>query len=292
MIKQFISGLTLAMFTVPVNAAPQLSLQPAEVVQGKYTVLKISTGQDEQFLKNTYVKFNGKNIPLAQVDAHSYRAVIGIAANLKPGNYPIEVDNQDNENIIKTRLTVKKGKFSSQSITFYKPKLTKAQQEKIKQEDQLVENTKMIFSEKQLWDSPFMLPVPHRVISLYGVYRYLNGKFNDYHTGVDFASPYGAPIKAINNGKVSLARYFSKWNDNGNIIFLDHGQGISSAYLHLSKIAVKEGDFVKKGQTIAYVGNTGRSTGPHLHWGVYLNGQNTDGLFWVKNSNNFLQDNR
>jgi murein DD-endopeptidase MepM/ murein hydrolase activator NlpD len=116
----------------------------------------------------------------------------------------------------------------------------------------------------------------------YGTRRYLNGKYNGYHSGVDFASPHGYPIKSPANAIVALARYFSKYNSNGNTIFLDHGQGVTSVYIHMSKLAVKNGDRVKKGQTIGYIGTTGRSTGPHLHWGVYLNGHNTDGMSWIR----------
>lgn len=289
MIKKLITALVFASLISPVYALPDLSIEPANVVQGKYTVVKVNAKGEDKPLENSYLKFNGKNIPFFRLNDNNYRAIIGIAADQKPGKYPLKIFSEEQGIILDSNLTVKKAKFGRQNISFYKPKLTKAQEEKIKQEDALVEKSKLVFSDKQLWDSPFMLPVNHRVISLYGIYRYLNGKYNRYHSGVDFASPYGAPVKASNNGNVTLARYFSKWNDNGNIIFLDHGQGVSSAYLHLSKIAVKEGDYVKKGQAIAYVGSTGRSTGPHLHWGVYLNGQNTDGLYWVKNSSNYLK---
>jgi murein DD-endopeptidase MepM/ murein hydrolase activator NlpD len=279
MIKKIVTGLLFASVVFPVYAVPVIRMEPANVGQGKYSVININT---EGSLENPYIQFNGKKLRLAKVSDNNYRAIIGIAADQKPGRYPLEVvDNK--ENILESSLSVAKGKFGSQSISYYKPKLTKAQQETIRQEDALVEKAKYTFSEKQLWDGSFILPVNNRVISFYGMYRYLNGKYNGYHGGVDQASPMGTPLKAVNNGKVTLARYFSRWNDNGNIIFLDHGQGVTSAYLHLSRIAVKEGDYVEKGQVIAYTGNTGRSTGPHLHWGVYLNGQNTDGLYWVKN---------
>ncbi|RYX94149.1 M23 family metallopeptidase, partial [bacterium] len=151
----------------------------------------------------------------------------------------------------------------------------------IKEEDALVEVAKSTFSEEPMWDKPFILPVPQRVSDIYGTQRYLNSKYNGYHSGVDFASPGGYPIKAINNAQVTLAKYFSKYNSNGNIVFLNHGLGVGSVYLHLSKILVKEGQKVKRGEILGYVGSTGRSTGPHLHWGVYLYGQNTDGLAWT-----------
>ena len=86
------------------------------------------------------------------------------------------------------------------------------------------------------------------------------------HNGLDIAVPRGTPVYAMTDGVVILTAdnfYYA-----GNHIILDHGQGVNSFYLHLSKILVKEGQFVKKGEVIGKVGTTGRSTGPHLHWGV------------------------
>ena len=92
----------------------------------------------------------------------------------------------------------------------------------------------------------------------------------------------GYPIKAPARGKVVLANYFSVGNDNGNTVFLDHGMGVTTGFIHLSKILVKVGDSVEQGQTIGLIGSSGRSTGPHLHWGTYIHGQNTDGLGWIR----------
>ena len=87
---------------------------------------------------------------------------------------------------------------------------------------------------------------------------------------------------ASNAGNVILARYLSPYNDDGNIIIINHGQGIITCYLHLSEINIKEGEDVLKGQIIGKVGSTGASTGPHLHWSVYVLGSSTDGLKWVQ----------
>lgn len=249
-----------------------LKLNSKGVYQGQQIVLDISSDNFE----NYYIEFNKKEYKVL-----GKKVFIPVHPEVKPGDYSIKLKERDNT-LAQDTVKVNAGKFSRQNISFYKPKLPKSQEELIKKEDALVEKVKMIVTEKQLWNSPFILPVPHRVSSLYGLKRYLNGKYNGYHGGVDFASPMGYPVKAINNSNVTLARYFSKYNSNGNIVFLDHGSGVSSAYLHLSKITVKEGQYVKKGEIIGYIGSSGRSTGPHLHWGVYLYGQNTDGLSWTK----------
>lgn len=255
----------------------ELKIPIKTLYQGQQIVVEVNF----ENLNNSYIEFNKKNYKVV-----SNKIFIPINPETKAGNYSIKLKYGDTV-LAQDTINIKSGKFSSQNISYYKPKLPKAQEDLIKKEDALVEKVKMILTDKPLWTSPFILPVPHRVSSLYGLKRYLNGKYNGYHGGVDFASPMGYPIKAINNSNVTLARYFSKYNSNGNIVFLDHGAGVGSAYLHLSKILVKEGQYVKKGQTIGYIGSSGRSTGPHLHWGVYLYGQNTDGLSWTKLSQKY-----
>lgn len=118
-----------------------------------------------------------------------------------------------------------------------------------------------------LYKAGFIKPVESAVqTSVFGSQRVLNGVAKNAHNGLDYAAPRGTPVYAMTDGFVQLAAdtfYYS-----GNYILLDHGQGLNSFYLHLSKKDVKEGDWVKKGDKIGEIGTTGRSTGPHLHWGV------------------------
>ncbi|MBU0472727.1 MAG: M23 family metallopeptidase [Bacteroidetes bacterium] len=113
----------------------------------------------------------------------------------------------------------------------------------------------------------FMIPIKGGVITgVFGSQRILNGVPKNMHNGLDIAVPRGTPVYAMTDGVVNLTTdnfYYA-----GNYIVLDHGQGLNSLYLHLSQILVKEGQHVKKGEIIGKVGTTGRSTGPHLHWGV------------------------
>lgn len=105
-----------------------------------------------------------------------------------------------------------------------------------------------------------------RISSVFGSQRILNGVPKNMHNGLDIAVPRGTPVHAMADGVVRLVTdnfYYA-----GNYVLLDHGQGLNSFYLHLSKTLVKNGDRVKKGDVIGKVGTTGRSTGPHLHWGV------------------------
>ena len=113
----------------------------------------------------------------------------------------------------------------------------------------------------------FIRPVKGgRVSSVFGSARILNGIPKNAHNGYDIAAPIGTSVYAMTDGIVRLAA--DNFYYPGNYILLDHGQGLNSQYLHLSKMIVKKGDRVKKDQKIGEIGTTGRSTGPHLHWGV------------------------
>lgn len=110
----------------------------------------------------------------------------------------------------------------------------------------------------------FRWPVPATVSGVYGSKRVLNGTPKQPHFGIDLAAPQGTPVLASGAGQVSLARddlYYT-----GGTVILDHGQGLSTTYLHLSRLLVKEGETVAAGQVIGEVGATGRATGPHLCW--------------------------
>jgi murein DD-endopeptidase MepM/ murein hydrolase activator NlpD len=111
------------------------------------------------------------------------------------------------------------------------------------------------------------------------VQRLLNGKpTGDYHGGIDQRSPAGHPVRAVAAGTVRVVRMFSL---RGGTVGIDHGQGLASMYLHLSKFATSEGAAVKKGEVIGYIGSTGRSSGPHLHWSLYANQVPVNPAQWV-----------
>jgi murein DD-endopeptidase MepM/ murein hydrolase activator NlpD len=115
----------------------------------------------------------------------------------------------------------------------------------------------------QLWTAPFRRPRESRVTSTFGRGREFNGTVTSRHMGTDYAGAVGAPVHAANRGVVRLVDAFFL---GGNVVYLDHGAGLVTAYLHLSAHAVAVGDTVERGQVIGKVGATGRVTGPHLHW--------------------------
>ena len=130
------------------------------------------------------------------------------------------------------------------------------------------------------WEFPWIWPVDHSYLkkSSFGHRRYFNNQPRSPHSGLDIAHELGMPIMAVAAGKVVLVDDFFF---NGLTIFIDHGHGLITQYVHLSEILVEEGSLVEKGETIGKLGATGRVTGPHLHFGVVLNGVNLDPLFFL-----------
>ncbi len=118
-------------------------------------------------------------------------------------------------------------------------------------------------STPRVWSTEFLLPREARVTSGFGQRREFNGELRSRHMGLDLAGQVGEPVRAANRGVVALVGQFYY---AGNLIYLDHGRGVLTAYLHLSETLVAVGDTVEQGQVIGRVGMTGRVTGPHLHW--------------------------
>jgi len=114
-----------------------------------------------------------------------------------------------------------------------------------------------------MWTATFLRPRSSVITSEFGSGRVFNGRLTSRHLGVDFRGAVGEPIRAANRGVVALVDHFFL---AGNVIYVDHGGGVVTSYFHLSKPLVATGDTVTRGQVIGLVGNTGRVTGPHLHW--------------------------
>ncbi len=125
----------------------------------------------------------------------------------------------------------------------------------------------------RLWDGPFERPRASRITSTFGTARVYNGEVTSRHLGTDFAGKVGEPVRATNRGRVALVADFYL---AGRVLYLDHGEGLISAYFHLSRTLVKPGDIVERGQVIGAVGRSGRVTGPHLHWVMRYGGVTID----------------
>ncbi|MDE2619609.1 MAG: M23 family metallopeptidase [Sphingomonadales bacterium] len=137
-----------------------------------------------------------------------------------------------------------------------------------------------IVTDAQGWRQAMVRPAPGRISGRFGAQRVYRGQPGAYHTGLDLAAAAGTPILAPADGVVILAAN-SPFTLEGRLLMLDHGQGLSSAFLHCSAHAVQEGDRVRQGQSIASVGMTGRATGPHLHWGLRWHAARLDPLLFL-----------
>jgi hypothetical protein len=181
------------------------------------------------------------------------------------------------------QVTVTTGNFPIQNIQLSASKNSLSATPK---ETKVVNAALATASAYRLWDpsKAWLVPNTARRSSGYGLRRTYNGKLaaNYFHKGLDFAAFTGATVIAPAKGRVVLAGYEKDgFAVHGNCLFIDHGQGVVSSYLHLSQIAVTEGQEVVAGQVIGKVGDTGIATGPHLHFGIYLNGQNVNPDPWL-----------
>jgi murein DD-endopeptidase MepM/ murein hydrolase activator NlpD len=125
----------------------------------------------------------------------------------------------------------------------------------------------------RLWEVPFVPPRTSRITSAFGTGREFNGEVLSRHLGTDFAGAVGDPVVATSRGRVALVVDFYL---AGRAVYIDHGEGLVSAYFHLSRALVKPGDIVERGQRIGLVGQSGRVTGPHLHWVMRYGGVTVD----------------
>jgi murein DD-endopeptidase MepM/ murein hydrolase activator NlpD len=137
-----------------------------------------------------------------------------------------------------------------------------------------------IKSDSQGWRQDFIWPLTGRISGVFGSQRIYNGSPGSYHSGLDIAMPSGTTYVAPADGVVVLAAK-EPFTLEGYLLIVDHGMGLTSAFLHSSELLVAKGDVVKQGQAIGKVGMTGRASGPHLHWGMKWNAARTDPLLRV-----------
>jgi murein DD-endopeptidase MepM/ murein hydrolase activator NlpD len=223
------------------------------------------------------VKLGNKTYPSFAIGSQQYRTLLPTTPLNQPGPLTIQVNDGTETQTVSVNL--RKRWFPTQSIWLPPGKDSNDDE----YEFDRVDAFKAIVSPQKYWNGPLLRPNKGEITTIYGVRRYYNGVFaKDYfHRGVDYAGAYGSNVIAAADGRVALVgREAQRFKVHGNCVGLDHGQGVSTIYLHLSRIDVKEGDFVKAGQVIGALGGTGAATGPHLHWGLYVFGQSVDPVPW------------
>jgi murein DD-endopeptidase MepM/ murein hydrolase activator NlpD len=230
--------------------------------------------------------FMGRALTVLSDQGRTAHAIIlGIDSLTSPGLYEMTLSASDDAGGVfqyKRRVALADGGYPQESIQIapeladlLNPAITQPEARRI---TQIVSN----FTSERYFNGLFGLPCPAPVTSQYGSRRsYNGGPFENVHTGADFAAMPGAAIYAPAGGVVVLAEALSV---RGNATIIDHGWGIYTGYWHQEAISVRVGQKVAPGEVIGTVGRTGRVTGPHLHWELFVGGVPVDPLQWVRQS--------
>jgi murein DD-endopeptidase MepM/ murein hydrolase activator NlpD len=222
-------------------------------------------------------KLNGRTSKLfAQPNGRSF-GLLPISVKDKPGSSELVISGADGGPSETLPVVIRKTVFPSQNVKLA-PDIEALHS--TPEEMALLTSFRDTISETRWWQDPFTPPVSGCMTSPFGVQRLHNGKATgEYHGGVDQRTPEGEAIRAVGAGTVTFAKQF---NVLGNAVGIDHGQGLESMYLHMSRLVVAAGAAVGRGDVLGYAGSTGRSTGPHLHWVLYVNGINVNPAQWTK----------
>lgn len=273
-----------AILTGPIVAGILGVVSPAQALQVQVTPTNPELGdtlsviiQVDSDSPTPTVSVQQKNYPAFPIGNNRFRALLPTTPLEKPGARLLEVSGDGQ--VQKLNVQVRDRDFPTQSIWLPPGK----DSEGTDAEFDRVDAFKALVTPEKFWDGKLLRPNSGEITTIYGVRRYYNGVFakDYYHRGVDYAGAYGSPVVAPAAGHVSLVgRESQGFKIHGNVVGIDHGQGVASILMHLSRIDVKEGDFVKAGQVIGALGSTGASTGPHLHWGLYVHGQSVDPVPW------------
>lgn len=247
------------------------SLQPGEVV--------LLTVNGTLPLQRAEALVFGRSFRLSpRKDARVWSGLVGIDLETRPGAYAVEVraGQEDGTTVTGTdELIVRAKRFPTRRLTLDEKFVTPPPEvgDRIRLESARLNAIHASVTPEMLWSGVFKPPVPADPGSSFGKRSILNDKPRSPHSGVDFSVPEGTEVRAPNAGRIVLAAdlYYT-----GLTVILDHGLGIYSLFAHMSGINVAEGDAVRTGDLVGHVGMTGRSTGPHLHWGVRLMGTRVD----------------
>jgi murein DD-endopeptidase MepM/ murein hydrolase activator NlpD len=259
------SGILVSSFGAGVNFVPKSSV-PGGIIRAAFN--------EGGSVRRVVLRFMGREYTLGKrEDGLEPFALIGIDLDVKPGDYSLEAvfeagggekEEARKEISISSRAFAVKRMRVAKSFAEPPPEV----QERILKEAEMLKEIYGRTTPRWLAEGGFIKPHPVSVNPSFGERRLYGGNAPpSIHQGVDMNVPKGDPIKASNSGKVVLALglYLS-----GNTVVIDHGLGLFTVYCHMSRLAVKNGDDIKKGNVVGFCGTTGRSTGPHLHWGVRL----------------------
>jgi hypothetical protein len=265
-------------------------LLPAAVARGgpELTVPQGGVGRVEVTIEPgdsaPWGSFRGQTVHFRPEGGRRFAALVGVDMESPTGPQPMNVmviRDGATRRIARPTVAVVPGDFGMQRLTLpdrmvnlSPPTLARVKREKAQVTDLWASGTG-----RPLWREPWAMPVAGEPSGSFGKRRVINGQPRSPHNGEDIPAPAGTPVRAPNDGVARLAgeRYFG-----GQTVFLEHGGGLFTFYMHLSEITVSDGQRVRKGDVIGRVGQSGRATGPHLHWGGRLNNARINPLALVR----------
>jgi murein DD-endopeptidase MepM/ murein hydrolase activator NlpD len=264
------------------GSAVAVSLSSANVANGQVTVLEVNLQDLDTVASDLKAIFGQSTIAFFQhplKPAGIYCGLVAIPISTAPQKAAIELQWTDSRGRHRARVAVHivAGNYKKEALRVAPRHVAPSPQnlKRIKKEKKEIRRIYASSSNTRLWYGSFNRPLAGDITSTFGTQRLFNGRLQSYHRGTDFRAGTGTPVYASNFGIVRLAKnlFYS-----GNIVIVDHGKGIFTNYAHLSKIQVSEGRHVTRGEQIGLSGATGRVSGPHLHWGVKINGVYVDPL--------------
>jgi len=261
----------LALASVALHAA---DLPHAAPVPGGVAVIALEGGGEAP---RAY--FNRERVMVLK-KARQWLAVVGIPLDTKPGTYAIQVQHGDQQQT-RVNFTIQDKQYATQQLTIKdkrKVEPTVRDLRRIHRESKIMNAAFAAWHDQAEVALQFDLPAQGPLSSPFGLRRVFNGQARNPHSGLDIAAPAGAPIHAPAPGRVvAVGNYFF----NGNTVLIDHGQGLITMYCHMRKILVEKGQLLARGDVLGAVGQTGRATGPHLHWSVSLNNARVDPMLFL-----------
>jgi murein DD-endopeptidase MepM/ murein hydrolase activator NlpD len=261
--------------TYPLTA---LNVSPQPVTRGRTALFVFETAEPVA-CEVTYLDQTEPCYPLD--DSHLY-ALVGLSALMDPGTYTAKIAMQADglETAFNVPLQVSAGRYGYQYID-PPASLSKLMDADLMQDElDYLTLWRAIRTPERAWDLPLAFPLPVQVAisANYGDRRSYGGMVDGYHSGVDYRAWGGMRVFAPADGVVLLAE---RLEARGNAVLIDHGGGLMTGYWHLSRIDVEVGQHVQRGEAFALVGNTGLSTGAHLHWEMWVNGVSVDSTQWL-----------
>lgn len=251
----------------------QLEIGQLPAVQGQAEVVELQAGSTSELT----VSIGPWRFELEESAPGHFFGMQGVSALEEPGLLDFSIASNDFQFVQPIELA--SGGYGQETLIVPPETLDPAN---TGPEDALIQQVVDVSTPEKLWSGVFSFPTDYYQTfpSFFGTRRSYNGSaYTYYHTGLDLFGSTSTPIYAPARGRVALTQQLTV---RGNVTYLDHGWGVYSGFLHQSQILVEPGDIVKQGQIIGYVGGTGRVTGPHLHWEIWVGGVPVDPLSWTQ----------